>query len=50
MKRLEKENIYKSLTQKDIYRMLFGIEYDKDKVLNRPLGKMKRDLIEELLK
>ena len=30
--------------------MLFGIEYDEDKVLLRPLGKMKRDLIDELLR
>lgn len=50
MKRLENEKITKSLTKKDIFRMLFGIEYDEDKVLLRPLGKMKRDLIEELLR
>ena len=49
MNRLRAENISGSLTQKDIFRMLFGIEYDEDKVLQRPLGKMKRDLIEELL-
>ena len=50
MNRLRAENIGGSLTQKDIFRMLFGIEYDEDKVLLRPLGKMKRDLIEELLR
>lgn len=48
MKRLDNENITKSLTKKDIFRMLFGIEYDDDKVLLRPLGKMKRDLINDL--
>ena len=48
MKRLENESITKSLTKKDIFRMLFGIEYDEDKVLLRPLGKMKRDLINDL--
>ena len=46
--RLRAEQISSSLTQKDIFRMLFGIEYDEDKVLSRPLGKMKRDLIEEI--
>lgn len=50
MNRLRSENISGSLTQKDIFRMLFGIEYDEDKVLQRPLGKMKRDLIEEFLR
>lgn len=48
MKRLENESITKSLTKKDIFHMLFGIEYDEDKVLLRPLGKMKRDLINDL--
>lgn len=48
MNRLRAENIDSSLTQKDIFRMLFGIEYDDDKVLLRPLGKMKRDLINDL--
>lgn len=50
MNRLRVENIGGSLTQKDVFRMLFGIEYDEDKVLLRPLGKMKRDLIEELVR
>lgn len=50
MNRLKAESISSYLTQKDIFRMLFGIEYEEDKVLQRPLGKMKRDLIEELLK
>ena len=50
MNRLRAENISGSLTQKDIFRMLFGIEYDEDKVLQRPLGKMKRDLIEKILR
>lgn len=50
IKKLETDKIKTSLTQKDIFRMLFGIEYDEDKVLLRPLGKMKRDLIDELLK
>lgn len=50
MKRLKKDNINATLTQQDIFRMLFGIEYEGNKVLLRPLGKMKRDLIEELLK
>ena len=50
MKKLKEEQIEDSLTKKDIFRMLFGIEYDEDKVLLRPLGKMKRDLIDELLR
>lgn len=50
IKKLKVENISGSLTEKDIFRMLFGLEYNEDKVLLRPLGKMKKDLIDELLR
>jgi hypothetical protein len=38
-----------TLTRKDIYRMLFGVEYDDDKHLDRPFGKMKNDILKEIL-
>lgn len=37
------------LTRKDIYRMLFEVEYDDDKHLDRPFGKMKNDILKEIL-
>lgn len=30
----------------DVYRMLFGIEAEIDKILNRPFSKLKRDILE----
>lgn len=38
-----------TLTRKDIYRMLFGVEYDDDKHLDRPFGKMKNDILKDIL-
>lgn len=35
------------LTQSDVYRMLFGVDGSKNHILDRPLGKMKLDLLEE---
>lgn len=32
----------------DVYRMLFGTEIDEDKHLDRPLSKMKHDLLIEM--
>lgn len=32
-------------TQADVYRMLFGVEADIDKTLNRPFSKLKRDIL-----
>ena len=37
-----------SVTQADVYRMLFGIEMDDTKHLNRPFGKMKSDILKKL--
>lgn len=36
------------MSRKDAYRILFGTEYDPDKFLDRPLSKMKHDLLEEM--
>lgn len=33
-------------SQAEVYRMLFGVEYDIDKTLNRPFSKLKRDILE----
>lgn len=38
-----------TITRKDVYRMLFGIEYDDDKHLNRPFGKLKNDILKKYL-
>lgn len=35
----------KSLTQKDIYRVLFGVEYEDENFSNRPLSKLKKDIL-----
>lgn len=35
-------------SQEEIYRMLFGTEMDLAKNLDRPLSKLKRDLLEYL--
>lgn len=37
-----------SLSKKDVYRMLFGVEYDSDKFLDRPFSKLKRDLLKQI--
>lgn len=33
------------LSEKDAYRILFGVEYDDDNFANRPLSKLKKDLL-----
>lgn len=33
-------------SKSDVYRMLFGVEADIDKTLNRPFSKLKRDILE----
>lgn len=46
------ENIFndnlKGLTKKEVYRILFGVEYDNNSFLDRPLSKLKRDLFEQI--
>lgn len=37
-----------ALTQKDVYRMLFGTEMDEDNYLDRPLSQMKHDLLKDM--
>lgn len=37
------------LTQEDVYRMMFGIEMNEERQLERPFGKMKFDILKELL-
>lgn len=37
------------LSRVDVYRMLFGVEWDDDKHLNRPFGKMKNDILKEII-
>ncbi|TWV11242.1 hypothetical protein FQ707_11180 [Bacteroidaceae bacterium HV4-6-C5C] len=47
------DNLLKDCTRKmtkyDVYRMLFGTEMDSDKFLDRPFGKLKHDLLKEIL-
>lgn len=47
------DNLLKDSTRKmtkyDVYRMLFGTEMDSDKFLDRPFGKLKRDLLNDIL-
>ncbi len=38
-----------SFTTKDVYRMLFGVEHDDEKNLDRPFGKMKNDILKNIL-
>ncbi|MCD9617910.1 hypothetical protein [Chryseobacterium gleum] len=35
----------KNLTEKDIYRILFGVEYDDENFYKRPLSKLKQDIL-----
>lgn len=46
------DNLFKNningLTKKEVYRMIFGVEYDSDKYLDRPLSKLKRDILEQI--
>ena len=39
---------HQSLSIEDVYRMLFGTELMEDKFLDRPLSKMKKDILHEL--
>lgn len=50
IKSLHENSVDVSLSFEDIYRIMFGAEYNDDYVLNRPLGKMKNDVIKSLLK
>ena len=36
------------LSKADVYRMLFGAELEASKNLNRPLSKLKRDILTEI--
>ena len=36
------------LSKADVYRMLFGTELEASKNLNRPLSKLKRDILTEI--
>ena len=38
------------LTRADVYRMLFGVEWDDEKHLDRPFGKLKNDILKEVIK
>ena len=37
-----------SKTPQEVYRMLFGTELDEDQQLDRPLSKMKHDLLKQI--
>ena len=37
-----------TLTIEEVYRMLFGTEIKEDKYLDRPLGKMKYDILHDM--
>ena len=39
---------YYKLSKADVYRMLFGTELETSKNLNRPLSKLKRDILTEI--
>ena len=39
------EELKEDYSQSDVYRMLFGIEAELDKTLERPLTKLKRDIL-----
>jgi len=49
IKLLQSESIGQSLSLQEVYRILFGAEYDDAKALDHPLGKMKNDIVKELL-
>ncbi|WP_343669061.1 hypothetical protein [Chitinophaga sp.] len=35
----------KTLTKRDVYRILFGVEYEDENFTNRPLSKLKKDIL-----
>ena len=37
-----------SLSFEEVYRMLFGVELKEEKYLDRPLSKMKHDILHEM--
>lgn len=37
-----------ALSKKEMYRIVFGVEYDANKFVNRPLSKFKSDILKEL--
>lgn len=41
-------NNMRGLTKKDVYRILFGVEFDSEKFLDRPFSKLKRDILEQI--
>lgn len=40
----------KTITEKDVYRILFGVEYDEENFHKRPLSKLKKDILDLKLK
>jgi hypothetical protein len=38
---------FPSKTAAQVYRMLFGVEYDKSKFLDRPFSKLKYDILKK---
>lgn len=40
------KDLHKDYSQADVYRMLFGVEADVERTLNRPFSKLKRDVLE----
>ena len=38
-----------NLTREDVYRMLFGVEWDDNKHLDRPFSKMKYDILKDII-
>lgn len=37
-----------NLTREEVYRILFGVEYESDKFLDRPFSKLKHDLLKQI--
>lgn len=42
------DNNSQGLTKRDVYRILFGTEFDDDKFLDRPFSKLKRDILNQI--
>lgn len=38
----------RGLTKSDVYRILFGVEYDSENFLDRPFSKLKRDILKQI--
>ena len=41
-------NNTKGLSKRDVYRILFGTEFDDDKFLDRPFSKLKSDILAQI--